>query len=399
MQKKNFSKFFLVAGLAVAGLLSSCGESANSVSRGGPVYTVNFFDENGVQVGYAYAVEGRPAFLRKMDEGQSYDYLPHSDLELSTPGARYEFSGWQGTYDTDFDSRVGSELNGKAVDLSEIKANCNVTATFAEKLYKVEARFKNGVSAFGDAQIVDYGQAIAFPTTNPEEAHPEYYNTYAFEGWSLSKDDTAAIFENTDTLSYKWKSGADANQFAWGLGAPEATAAVNNKGVIYLDKTLTDHMPTYPTYISDGSKWVELGNLSKGTLPLEFEAAYETTKKDFRVTLYDATGYTDELTHFDVQYGKTLTFEREVLTDTTKFTVKVDDVTKYLYEIATPGNKYCYDFEGVYENAPDLNQHSSLIENTKMSFTLTYEDGTKIPNGCTAKVQGNVNIRPLIKEA
>ena len=405
MQKRDFSKFFLVASLAATGILSSCstsGAETSSVRKGSPVYTVNYFDEAGTQVGYAYAIEGRSAHFRAM-EGTAYDYNPHTDMELTTPGARFVFDGWEGTYDTAVNTRHDSSVtSGEAVDLNNIKGDCNVTAKFIEKAYKIETVFKNnGLTVEGGTTAL-FGSALSFPTASPNEARPEYYNTYTFDGWVLSKDDTSEKFLSTDTLSYKWKSGASVNDNAWGLGAPEASAAIGNKGVIYLDKTLTDHMPKYPSYISDGTKWVELGELSKGTLPLEFKSTYEVTKKEFTVSLYDVTN-TNKLSSFNAEYGKTITFDRTVSGNDTTILVKLDGVTKYTYEhVTTDDSKICYNMDGTYKNETDsTNRHSEAIENTNMSFVITYGEGAldHTPIGGSAKLQGNVRIHPVVVDA
>ena len=403
MQKSNFSKFFLVASLAATGLLSSCapsGEGEFSI-KGSPVYTVSYFDEAGNQVGYAYAIEGKSAHFRSM-EGTAYDYNPHSDMELTTPGARFVFDGWEGTYDTAEYSRHDSALtNGESVDLNNIKGDCKVVAKFIEKPYKIETIFKNNGAVVEGGVSVAYGTALSFPTSSPSEAHPEYYNNYTFDGWILSKDDTAEKFISTDTLSYKWKSGASVNENAWGSGAPEESAASGNKGVIYLDKTLTDHMPKYPSYISDGTKWVALGELSKGTLPLEFKSTYEVTKKEFTVSLYDPTN-TTKVGSFNAQYGKTITFDRTVAGNDTTITVKLDGATKYIYEhVTSDATKFCYNMDGTYKNEADsVNLHSATIENTNMSFVITYGEGAldHTPVGGSAKLQGNVRIHPVVQD-
>ena len=397
MQKSNFSKFFLVASLAATGILSSCSSDGSSVIKGSPVYTVNYYDEAGNQVGYAYAIEGRSAHFRSMD-GTAYDYNPHSDMELTTPGARFVFDGWEGTYDTAEYSRFDSSVtNGEAVDLNNIKGDCKVTAKFIEKSYKIETVFKNnGVKVEGGANVT-YGTALTIPTAIPAEEHPEYYNTYNFDGWVLAKDDTSAKFTSADTLSYKWKSGASANENAWGIGEPEATAAAGNKGVIYLDKTLTDHMPKYPSYISDGTKWIELGELSKGTLPLEFKSTYEVEKKEFTVTLYDPTN-TSVVKTFNAEYGETITFDRTVAGNDTTILVKLGAETKWTYEhVTTDATKICYNLTGIYKNETNsANLHGETIENSEMSFQITY-DANNVPVGGSAKLQGNVRIHPEVK--
>ena len=401
MQKSSFSKFFLVASLAATGILSSCSGDGSTSIKGSPVYTVNYFDEAGNQVGYAYAIEGRSAHFRSM-EGTEYDYNPHSDMELTTPGARFVFDGWEGTYDTAEYSRYDSTVtDGEVIDLNNIKGDCKVTAKFIEKSYKIETIFKNnGVKVEGGTNVA-YGTALTIPTAIPAEEHPEYYNTYNFEGWVLAKDDTSEKFMSADTLSYKWKSGASANENAWGIGAPEATTAAGNKGVIYLDKTLTDHMPKYPSYISDGTKWIELGELSKGTLPLEFKSTYEIEKKQFTVSLYDAAG-ANKVGSFSAEYGATINFERVVSGDDTTIIVKLGTEAKYTYEhVTSDASKICYNMDGTYKNEADsANLHSETIEDTNMSFVITYGEAPldHTPVGGSAKLQGNVRIHPVVQD-
>ena len=384
----------------MTGILSSCGESSSKLAS--PTYTVSYFDETGVQVGYAYVRENgiAPLVCKAMEGKEVYDFMPHSDMDLQTPGARYVFDSWEGTYDSTLDSRMASETDGTAIDLGHIKANCKVTAKFTEQPYKIETTFKNNGEKVEGGAMVEFGSPIAFPTVTPTEAHPEYYNTYAFDGWVLAKDDTSAKFQSADTLSYKWKSGTNANQFAWGLGAPIVADASGNKGVIYLDRTLTDHMPTYYSYISDGDKWIELGELSKGVLPLEFKSTYEVTKKEFTVSLYDPTN-TTKVGSFNAEYGKTITFDRTVTGNVTTITVKLDDVIKYTYDDVTESDatKICHTMEGVYRNETDsANLHSSSIEGREMSFVTTKGEGalSDTPVGGHADLHGNVRIHPVV---
>ena len=93
MQKSSFSKFFLVASLAATGILSSCNGDGSTSIKGSPVYTVNYFDEAGNQVGYAYAIEGRRRVkeqLKKIGGMEFYDvqfsYIRNSNMEeISVP--------------------------------------------------------------------------------------------------------------------------------------------------------------------------------------------------------------------------------------------------------------------------------------------------------------------------
>ena len=117
-----------------------------------------------------------------------------------------------------------------------------------------------------------------------------------------------------------------------------------------------------------------------------------------------ATDGVSVLTSFDVEYGKTIAFERQVLAgNQTKITIKVDGDTKGIYNNVTsnPGD-LCYTLKGEYKNETDsVNLHSDMIEGTEMSFSLTYGEGAEdhTPKGGSAKIQGNVRITPVIVAA
>ena len=134
------------------------------------------------------------------------------------------------------------------------------------------------------------------------------------------------------------------------LGRKHSLTRYRQEGVIYLDKTLTDHMPTYPSYISDGTKWIGLGNLSKGTLPLEFKSTYETTKKDFTVTMM-ATDGVSVLTSFDVEYGKTIAFPNSI-------NMKTKNIKKTAILLGVLALSSC---SVVYTKAIDLETANKLV--------------------------------------
>ncbi|MBR3266920.1 MAG: hypothetical protein IKI55_02175, partial [Bacilli bacterium] len=122
----------------------------------------------------------------------------------------------------------------------------------------------------------------------------------------------------------------------------------------------------------------------------------------FTVSLYDASN-TNKVASFNAEYGKTITFERSVTADVTTIVVKLDGVTKHTYEnLTTDATKICYNLDGTYKNEADsVNLHSASIENTNMSFTITYGEGAEdhTPKGGSAKLQGNVRIHPVVKDA
>lgn len=390
-------KTLLLLGCLTSGsLLFSCAASGDdSQVKGSPVYTVNYFDEDGNQVGYAYVPENRAASFRSMDT-ENYDWLPHTDMALVTPGSRFVFDKWVGTYDMTFSSKVNEELDGQAIDLEHVKADCKVVATFKEKAYKLSASFKNCGKTY-DEKTIDFGEALAYPTTNPTEENPEYYNAYGFAGWTLDKDtaSTKATFTSADALTNTWKDGTTGP--AWGEGAPEDSKAVGNRGVIYLDKTLTNHMPTYPTYLSDGSKWIELGNLLGDKLKIGFTSLYDIEYKEFQVTLKQTTGADVK---FNVKYGDEITYVRTVGTTSTTLDVKYKGVSKYTYSVANTSaghENVMYLLEGEYKNATAgvVNSHSSLIEGRKLGFTLI-KDSNNVPTGGKVTIQGNCEINPVV---
>lgn len=396
MKKTKFQKVLMFSSLLLTGTLFSCATEGEENHKGSPVYQVDYFDEAGTQVGYAYVIEGKSGPFRPMD-GTSYDWNPHSDLEITNPGSRYVFDGWVGTYDKTY-GNAKEELDGQAVDLNNIQSNCKVVATFKEEAYKIETSFKNDGKVISGGAKVDFGTALSFPSANPSEEKTEYYNNYSFAGWTLLKDSASAKhkFTSSESPVYVWKSGTNAGQPAWGLGAPEAGDAAGNAGVIYLDKTLVDHMPAYDTFISDGDKWVELGKLSSNSLKLEFESAYDKSYKEFTVTLMNPAN-TAAVKTFNATYGDEIVYERTVTGTTTHIAVKYNTVTQYTYEIDTT-NKVSYLLEGSYLNkAAHANKHDEKMDNTKMSFVLDVNsDG--VPVGGRARVQGNADIHPLVAD-
>lgn len=394
MKKSRFHKAIILAGIVLSGTLFSCASEGEENQIGSPVYQVDYFDEVGNQIGYAYAIEGKSGAFKSMD-GTSYDWNPHSDLEITTPGSRYVFDKWVGTYDSSY-GKVKEGVDGQAIDLNHIQGNCKVVATFKEEAYKIETAFKNDNKTYTGGAKVDFGSPLNFPGTNPSEEHPEYYNDYSFAGWTLVKDSSATKhqFLASEHPSYVWKAGAEAGQPSWGLGAPEDVLAAGNEGVLYLDKTLTDHMPEYNTYISDGTKWVELGKLSSNSLKIEFNSAYTKSYKDFTVTLL-SEDKTTEVATFTATYADDITYERTVSGTTTTIAVKYAGETKHTYTIDTT-NKIAYLLEGEYLNKnSNPNKHSTNLDHAKMSFVLnTNTDG--VPVGGTSTLKGNVNIYPLV---
>lgn len=397
MKKISFKNLLLIGLIASGPMLFSCAGGEDGPAKGSPVYTVNYFDEDGTQVGYAYVPENRAASFRSMD-GENYDWLPHTDMDLTTPGARFVFDKWVGTYDASFSNKVDAALDDQEVDLEHIKGDCKVVASFKEKAYKMSAVFKNCGKTY-EEKTVDFGAALAYPATNPSEEHPEYYNAYNFEGWTLDKDtsNTKVAFTSANALTNTWKDGTSGP--AWGLGAPDDAKATGNCGVIYLDKTLTNHMPTYPAYLSDGAKWIEVGNLLGDKLKLEFTSKYETEYKEFQVTLTSTGG---NPVSFNVKYGDEITYERVVSTNSTTLEVKYNGVSKYTYSVAnTSGGvaNVTYLLEGTYTNATAgiTNPHSELIEGRKLGFSLE-KDSNNVPTGGKVTIQGNCEIKPIIHQ-
>jgi len=396
MKKTKFQKVVMLSSLLLSGVLFSCSTEGEENQKGSPVYQVDYFDEAGTQVGYAYVIEGKSGPFKSM-EGVNYDWNPHSDLEISAPGKRYVFDKWVGTYDASY-GKIKEGVDGQTVDLNSVQGNCKVVATFKEESYKIETSFRNNGKVVEGGTKVDFGQALSFPTANPSEEKPEYYNNYTFTGWTLSKDSstTKHEFVASESPVYVWKAGANAGQAAWGVGAPEASDATGNEGVIYLDKTLTDHMPTYDTYISDGTKWVELGELSSNDLKIEFNSAYSKAYKEFTVTLMNPEK-TATVATFNATYGDEITYDRTVVGDTTTIAVKYNSTTKYTYNLNT-ADKVSYLLEGKYLNKTNsTNKHDDKMDNTAMSFVIN-SDSTGVPVGGKAKIQGNVDLYPIVSD-
>lgn len=398
MKNRGLNKLLALGLIASSSLLFSCAAGGEENSKGSPVYTVNYFDEVGNQVGYAYVPENRAASFRDMN-GESYDWLPHSDMEITTPGARFVFDKWIGNYDASTNAKLDPTLDGTPIDLNHIKGDCNLTVTFKEKLFKIGTSFKVAGQTYAES-TVNFGESLSYPATNPSESHAEYYNNYAFSGWLLNKDSSSSKhhFTSADSFSYVWKTGGSG--YAWGEGAPEESKAIGNSGVIYLDKTLTDHMPLYPTYISDGSKWVSMGNLSGDKLQLGFSSEFATSYKQFEVSLLSTEGFAVHAP-INVTYGDEITYTRLTSGVATLLEVFYNSVSIYTYAIPnTSGGveQISYLLEGTYKDTSTAtNKHPSSMENRSLSFALI-KNSDGVPVGGKATIQGNCSIKPIISQ-
>ncbi len=202
-----------------------------------------------------------------------------------------------------FDKWVGAYADSTAVDLSSITADCSLHATFETKIYDWSIYFiNNGVSLI-DPQMVGFGSSFALPDATPTEAFVDYHTDSAFLGYGLQADDSDP------------KPTVDPSSvgYLWGEGAPSSAEASANKGHVYLDRDPTDAKgrQTYPAYVSDGAKWISLGELRSGSVKLSFVALYAHADKDFPVTVYgsksDYDSGADPLASFDITYGTPLT--------------------------------------------------------------------------------------------
>ena len=101
---------------------------------------------------------------------------------------------------------------------------------------------------------------------------------------------------------------------------------------------------------------------------------------------------------FNAEYGETITFDRTVAGNDTTILVKLGAETKWTYEhVTTDATKICYNLTGIYKNETNsANLHGETIENSEMSFQITY-DANNVPVGGSAKLQGNVRIHPEVK--
>lgn len=299
MKKKINRPICLFLLAASAGFLASCGGTGASVSYASKPYIINYYDDATTPnlVGYTYAAPilidstsiakangSVIGHLSAYSDGSYYDYTSRSGKALSKVGSHRVFTAFAGTY-----------ADGTPVNLSAVTGDCSVYATFTEEDYKYDIVYYNddnesvksaaqtgltwsSPAVYPDVksyQQVDYADPSKNASGNwgydyqnpsdPSKATPEFYSD----------------LDNTKTaISSAWS-------FTSGETAPSALAP---SGTLYAMTAFDDaHQsnPTYRTFLSNGSTWIELGNLAAG-LKIKMRAVYAAVKHTFQVTFYDA---------------------------------------------------------------------------------------------------------------
>jgi hypothetical protein len=279
--KKRISKVLIIALSTLS--LAACSSLDGSSSLAGRVFTVTFYDDAATPniLGYSYVIEDKASVSKA---AVHWDTMPKGGFRV--------FDKWVGVYSDD-----------SSVDVTDITANCSVYATYKTSIYGWGVYFKNGGTSYVDSQWVKFGGDFSWPSGNPTESDIEYYNTSAFKGFSLVKDDTDQVIISQTDLKY-----------AWGSGTPAAATAAD-KGTIYLDHDPTDSkgLQTYPTYVSNGKTWFSLGNLEDLNVKLAFNATFEDVYKNFEIEVYASksaaeSGTATPLKTFLVPYSNPLSY-------------------------------------------------------------------------------------------
>ena len=290
-------------------LIVSCSPEAAG-SKGSPVYTVTFLDDNGTSIGYAYVIEGKKAIFKDNDPSSPYDYLPKSKKrDEGINASHYVFDGWEGKYDESY----GEEI--VEIDPSRILHDCTLKAKFARKSYGFKVSFRSEMKTLYGISLEDnslaYGNGVSFdkyyepssdgvlPLVYPfkedpqmESSHHFYYEEASFEGWNVLSGDSKKGHSFVFDKERKWNLKFEMAE--WNHDEAPSVEADEKAGTFLLNAAYNEKgQPDYPAFFSNGESWVSLGLLSR-TPTLTFDASYSTKRHSFEV--YEYASKEDALT-------------------------------------------------------------------------------------------------------
>ena len=293
-------KVLYIQPVALLALVSCGGGEEGSLAKG--IYKVQFFDDTPGEpqlVAYSYVVEGRDALdsIRYVGETQ-YDYQSRSGKRPETPGNYKVFDSWVGTYSIDsesnsFSSSESLPLDGMAVDLTNVRADCDVYATFREESFSIV-----------------FSQSDRGETVRDEEGNPVTMTLSYGDAWDSSfllegtKEDYAPygmketfLGHNFSPLVDSLPSGVELKAVdslllsaTWHSGEGEPSVSSCPEGSFYLGLPAEDVAnPTsedYPLYFRYLDEFYRLGNMGQSAF-VDLQTIYLRETRDFPVYVYE----------------------------------------------------------------------------------------------------------------
>ncbi len=310
MNPKNALLIFAIA-LSSATLVGCGNDSSDSDAsdKRTYTYTVNFFDDSATpkQIGYAYVAEGEKAIIRKMDEGDAYDYVSKSGIAPKY-GTRDIFDSFKGTYDETKLNRRGEKVTGE-VDLNNIQNDCDVYATFKNEPLTYKVAFKVGNSAYEketyEGKTFTWGSFAALPESDPTIDAEWGYDT-SFKGYSFNDSETDLIT----------KANASSAQFLHGEGNPESVTLYNEDGLTSSPTTGSYYEDTanMDFYVFSGT-WSKVGNFSTTTSPkVTYLSKFNRNLKQFAVNFYTDSSKATLLATIELDYASDIKFDNQAMT-------------------------------------------------------------------------------------
>ena len=320
-------KIFLLNFVGILTLIS-CGSTGSS-SLADNIHTVEFYDDSPTPqlVGYSYVIHGRSALDSFHDATENgYDRLSRCGSRPEKPGDYYSFSSWKGSYE-----------DGTAVDISSIKEDCKVYATFETLSYTIGISLQDRGEYFKDeegkqyATALHYGEMFDDEFLLPGEKEDEalYGEKDTFIGYQVSFGYGSKI----DTPVFK-----DSSHFHWKAGEEVADVSFLEEGDLYVQiPPIEEENPTsYPISYCYGDGVQQIAEFGKNTF-ITLSTVYESEVASFPVYLYEDSTRSKLLDVFYVPYMDAITCE--IIEGTTVISSESGE----LYRIE--GN---YSLEGIY---------------------------------------------------
>lgn len=294
MKRKSSFAFALLAPI-----LLSC--SSEGGGLGSPVYTVDFVDDEGTSVGYAYVIEGKKAIYKSKDGSETYDFLPKAKKrEEGNNATYYVFDGWKGEYDPSYGE------DDPSIDINNIRHDCTLQATFRLETYRLLSTFRSEMSVLGFKSYEDRsiaykdGVSTSFPVTLREgqcvvpydflgepsyqEQHRFYYEKVDFEGWNVLGSDGEGDLYKPSFSSSAFVFSLLAEE--WNRDEAPSRDPAELSGTLLLNSSYNEKgQPDYPAYFSNGKTWVSLGFLSR-TPTLYLDAAFAKSNRSFELKIF-----------------------------------------------------------------------------------------------------------------
>lgn len=305
MNRKSFFAFALLAPI-----LLSC--SSEGGPLGSPVYTVDFVDDEGTSVGYAYVIEGKRAIYKSNDGSEAYDFLPRAKKrEEGNNASYYVFDGWKGEYDPSF------QEDDPSIDINNIRHDCTLRATFRLETYRLLATFRSEMNVLGFTSYEDRsiaykdGVSTSFPVTLREgeclvpydfldepsyrEEHRFYYEKVDFKGWNILDASGESDVYNPSYSSNSFLFSLRTEE--WGREEAPSIDPTDLSGTLLLNSSYNEKgQPDYPAYFSNGKSWVSLGLLSR-TPTLYLDAAYTKSNRSFELKVFPSKADAENAVH------------------------------------------------------------------------------------------------------